>query len=113
VLALTIEIVPLAIFGPVMLVGIGNGLSLPSATASAISLRPDLAGTASGLTGFLQMAVGSLATVVVGHLQDDTVFPMVGVMSASAIIALLGYLLARAALELRPAPAPEGARDGD
>lgn len=115
VLALTIEIVPLVIFGPIMLVGIGNGLSLPSATASAISLRPELAGTASGLTGFLQMAVGSLATVIVGHLQDDTVFPMVGVMSASAIIALLGYLLARTALELRPAAAaaPEGARQGE
>ncbi|GAB4365750.1 MAG: multidrug effflux MFS transporter [Kiloniellaceae bacterium] len=109
-LAFTVELVPLVIFGPVMLVGLGNGLSLPSATASAISLRPDLAGTASGLTGFLQMAAGALVTVIVGALQDDTVFPMAAVMSTSAIIALFGFLLARAALRPRPAAAetPEG-----
>src|SRR5690606_18917606 len=71
-LTLTMPLTPLIIFAPVMLVGIANGLSLPSATASAISLRPDLAGTGSGLTGFLQMMIGSLATLVVGRLQDDT-----------------------------------------
>jgi MFS transporter, DHA1 family, multidrug resistance protein len=102
-LALGSEMVPLSLFGPVMLVGLGNGLSLPNATAAAISLRPELAGTASGLTGFLQMAVGALATLVVGHLQDDTVFPMVGVMSAAAIIAFLGYILARSAQAARAA----------
>ncbi len=107
-LALTTELIPFAIFGPVMLVGLGNGLSLPSATAAAISLRPDLAGTASGLTGFLQMAVGALATLVVGKLQDDTAFPMVAVMSAAAIIAFLGYLLARWALTWRAAAEVQG-----
>ncbi|MEQ8356493.1 MAG: multidrug effflux MFS transporter [Kiloniellaceae bacterium] len=96
-LAFTIGIVPLALFGPVMLVGLGNGLSLPSAIAAAISRRPELAGTASGLTGFLQMAVGGLSTLVVGKLQDDTIFPMVAVMTSAAVIALLGILLTRAA----------------
>ncbi|MGF1592261.1 MAG: multidrug effflux MFS transporter [Kiloniellaceae bacterium] len=100
-LSLAAEMTPLFLFGPVMLVGIGNGLSLPSATASAISVRPDLAGTASGLTGFLQMMVGALATLVVGKLQDDSVYPMVAVMSTAAIIALLGYGLARLAPALR------------
>ena len=103
-LALGTQMIPLALFGPVMLLGLGNGLSLPSATAAAISVRPDLAGTASGLTGFLQMMVGALATLLVGKLQDETVFPMVAVMSSAAIIAFLGYLLARAA------PAASGAR---
>jgi MFS transporter, DHA1 family, multidrug resistance protein len=97
-LALTTEMIPLFLFAPVMLSGLGNGLSLPSATASAISIRPDLAGTASGLTGCLQMMVGGFATLLVGKLQDDTVFPMVAVMSAAAVIAFLGYGLARLAL---------------
>ena len=103
--ALTTEMTPLFLFAPVMLGGLGNGLSLPSATASAISLRPELAGTASGLTGFLQMMVGALATLLVGKLQDDTVFPMVAVMSSAAIIAFLGYGLARATLATRAAAA--------
>lgn len=107
-LALTVPLVPLIIFAPVMLVGIANGLSLPSATASAISLRPELAGTASGLVGFLQMMIGSLATLVVGWLQDDSALPMAWVMSSAALIAFLGYCLARAALALR-APAAAAA----
>ncbi len=111
VLALSIEMTPIALFGPIMLVGVANGLSLPSATASAISLRPDLTGTASGLAGFLQMTVGALATLVVGELQDDTVFPMVGVMSSAAIIAFLGYVLARTALTARAAALPASEAD--
>ncbi len=108
-LALGIEMTPLALFAPVMLVGLGNGLSMPSATAAAISRRLDLAGTASGLLGFTQMMVGALVTLLVGWLQDDTVYPMVAVMTASAVIAFLGYLLARTPLPLERAaqPAPE------
>ncbi|HMA13573.1 MAG TPA: MFS transporter, partial [Kiloniellaceae bacterium] len=106
-LALGTTMIPLYLFGPVMLVGIANGLCLPSATASAISLRPELAGTASGLLGFLQMMVGALATLLVGRLQDDTVFPMTAIMSGAAIIAFLGYLMARSALAWRaPSAAP-------
>ena len=104
-LALSFEMIPLMLFAPVMFGGIGNGLSLPSATASAISIRPDLAGTASGLVGFLQMTVGALATLLVGKLQDDTVFPMIWVMCGAAVIAFLGYALARLAVTRRPAVA--------
>ncbi|WP_420347164.1 multidrug effflux MFS transporter [Pelagibius sp.] len=102
-LALSGEMTPLMLFGPVMFIGLANGLSLPNATASAISVRPDLAGTASGLLGFLQMMVGGVATLVVGHLQSDTATPMVAVMTAAAVIAFLGYFLAKIALAARPA----------
>jgi DHA1 family bicyclomycin/chloramphenicol resistance-like MFS transporter len=104
-LALSFEMFPLMLFAPVMFGGIGNGLSLPSATASAISIRPELAGTASGLVGFLQMTVGALATLLVGRLQDDTVFPMIWVMCGAAVIAFLGYGLARLARAPRKAAA--------
>jgi MFS transporter, DHA1 family, multidrug resistance protein len=102
------EMTPLLLFAPVMFVGIANGLSLPSAIASAISLRPDLAGTASGLVGFLQMMVGALATLLVGELQDDTAFPMAAVMSSAALIAFIGYGLARSALAVRATTARSG-----
>ena len=100
-LAISDEMIPIMLFGPVMLVGIANGLSLPNATASAISIRPDLAGTASGLVGFLQMMVGAFASFIVGQVQTDSALPMVMVMSGAAIIAFFGYFVARAALSLR------------
>src|SRR3546814_19135715 len=95
--------IPLLLFGPVMFVGVANGLSLPSAIASAISLRPELAGTASGLVGFLQMMVGALATLLVGHLQDDTALPMALLITPASIIPFLGSCRSRTA---PPAPPP-------
>ncbi len=110
-LALSGEMTPIMLFGPVMLVGLANGLSLPNATAAAISIRPELAGTASGLVGFLQMMVGALASFVVGQLLTDSALPMVTVMSGAAIVAFLGYFIARTALTLRPAAPSAPAAD--
>lgn len=46
-------------FVPQMFVSVGNGLLLPNSIAAAISVRPQAAGAASGITGFLQMAFGA------------------------------------------------------
>jgi DHA1 family bicyclomycin/chloramphenicol resistance-like MFS transporter len=40
---------PLSFFAAIMVVGLGNGLMLPSANAGVVSVRPHLAGSASGL----------------------------------------------------------------
>ncbi|MCX7324025.1 MAG: multidrug effflux MFS transporter [Hyphomicrobiales bacterium] len=59
---------PALLFLPLMLNGIGNGLCIPSATASALSVRPDLAGAAAGLTGFVQLGIGAFAAYLAGTL---------------------------------------------
>ncbi|MEM1284899.1 MAG: multidrug effflux MFS transporter [Pseudomonadota bacterium] len=79
---------PLALFGPMLLSSLANGLCLPSAFSGALSVRPDLAGTASGMTGSLQLAVGALATVVVGSLLHLGIWPLVFIMLGLAIAAL-------------------------
>jgi len=56
---------PAIIFLPQMLISYGNGLLLPNAIAGAISIRPQAAGAASGMTGFAQMAIGAVATQIV------------------------------------------------
>ena len=56
---------PAIIFLPQMVISYGNGLLLPNAIAGAISIRPQAAGAASGMTGFVQMAVGAASTQVV------------------------------------------------
>src|SRR3546814_11198901 len=102
-LVLGTDMIPLLLFGPVMFVGVANGLSLPSAIASAISLRPELAGTASGLVGFLQMMVGALATLLVGPLHAATALPMVHNRIPASNH---GYPGLSAPPRPRPAPAP-------
>ena len=56
------------IFIPQIIVGLGNGLLLPTSIAGAVSIRPHVAGTASGMTGFIQMAIGAAAAQISGHV---------------------------------------------
>jgi DHA1 family bicyclomycin/chloramphenicol resistance-like MFS transporter len=58
----------ITIFLPQIMVGVGNGLLLPTAVAGAVSIRPQVAGTASGMTGFIQMAIGAAAAQLSGHV---------------------------------------------
>lgn len=57
-------------FLPMMVMAFGNGVAQPSAIAAAVSVRPGLAGTASGLVGALQMGFGALMTVAAGATED-------------------------------------------
>jgi DHA1 family bicyclomycin/chloramphenicol resistance-like MFS transporter len=57
---------PFTLFAPMLLVGIGNGMTLPNATAAAVSIRPDAAGAAAGLLGALQIGLGAAASVAAG-----------------------------------------------
>jgi DHA1 family bicyclomycin/chloramphenicol resistance-like MFS transporter len=56
---------PAIIFLPQLVISYGNGLLLPNAIAGAISVRPQAAGSASGMTGFAQMAIGAASTQIV------------------------------------------------
>jgi DHA1 family bicyclomycin/chloramphenicol resistance-like MFS transporter len=58
---------PAAIFLPVFVIYLGNGMALPNAIAGAISVRPDVAGTASGVTGCLQMGWGAVISQLIAH----------------------------------------------
>jgi DHA1 family bicyclomycin/chloramphenicol resistance-like MFS transporter len=63
----TLPWTPLGLFGPLMINAVGNGLTLPGATAAALSVRPELAGTAAGLSGALQLGTGALVSFIVGY----------------------------------------------
>jgi MFS transporter, DHA1 family, multidrug resistance protein len=56
------------IFLPQIVIGFGNGLLLPTAIAGAVSIRPQVAGTASGVTGFIQMGIAAVAAQLGGHV---------------------------------------------
>ncbi len=99
VLALLLQLVglthPLSLFMPVALSTFGNGISLPNAQAGAINEFPDMAGSASGLTGFLQMALSALAAQLVALLFNGTVYPMLLLMLCASMISLGAFLLVR------------------
>jgi DHA1 family bicyclomycin/chloramphenicol resistance-like MFS transporter len=87
-----------ALFVPMAVSGLANGIALPSAISGAISVRPEIAGAASGLSGAVQLATGALLSVLASALlTGDSALPMLAVMIAAAALALL----AAAAIALR------------
>lgn len=81
---------PLSLFVPVALMGVGNGMTLPNANAGAISVIPHLAGSASGLSGALQIGGGAVLSMVAGAAVASTAGPqpLLYVMLASALGAI-------------------------
>jgi MFS transporter, DHA1 family, multidrug resistance protein len=65
-------------FGSFIFVGIGNGMVLPNATAGMLSVRPHLAGTASGLGGAIMIGGGALLAGLAGALlgPGSTAWPL-------------------------------------
>ena len=59
---------PVVIMAPQMIIGFASGFMLPNAIAGAVSVRPQAAGTAAGITGFLQMGLGAATSQLIGHL---------------------------------------------
>lgn len=94
------------LLGAAVFSGIGNGLTTPSASAGALSVRADLAGSASGLTGALTVALGAVLTPITAQLVDRETGAVIllSIMLAAAFTALLAALAVRQS-ERRAQPA--------
>ncbi|RKE84434.1 multidrug effflux MFS transporter [Rhizobium sp. AG855] len=81
----------LAFFAPQIIVGFGNGLSLPSANAGIVSVRPELAGSASGLGGAITMGGGAFVSWLASAILsvETGAMPLLLVMFACCVLALL------------------------
>jgi MFS transporter, DHA1 family, multidrug resistance protein len=82
-------------FLPMVVIALGNGMTQPSAIASAISVRPALAGTASGLIGASQMGAGALASILAAATEGGSgivtgAWMLVGALGALAGVWALG-----------------------
>ncbi|MEH6442803.1 MAG: multidrug effflux MFS transporter [Oceanospirillaceae bacterium] len=82
---------PAYLFMPMALIACSNGIAIPNGMAGALSVEPKLAGTASGLAGFLQIILGAAATFVVGFVHDGTAIPMVVAMVVCALLSVLFF----------------------
>ena len=92
------------LFVPIALAEIGDGMSGPAVMAAALSIRPQLAGTASGLMGFLQMAAAALGSFVVALLPYRNAFGMIALFGG-----FVAFGLAAAVFAVRRTPPPAAA----
>jgi DHA1 family bicyclomycin/chloramphenicol resistance-like MFS transporter len=85
---------PGTLFVPHLIAAFANGLMLANCIAGAISVRPQAAGTAAGITGFMQMAVGAAGAQLVTISVSDatTALPMALVLLGFAVSCVVFFL---------------------
>ena len=86
-----------AFFVPLALIGVGNGVTLPSANAGMVSVQPHLAGSASGLGGAMTIGGGAALSVLASSVlsREDGTWPLLLVMLATGLVALLTTYVVR------------------
>lgn len=85
-----------ALFGPCILIGVGNGLTMPSANAGMLSVRPDLAGSAAGLAGAMTVGGGAALSSITGATltENNATYGMFCIILLSTATGLLAAAFA-------------------
>ncbi|MGI9395578.1 MAG: multidrug effflux MFS transporter [Boseongicola sp.] len=76
-------------------IGLGNGMVIPNASAGMLSVRPHLAGTASGLGGAIMIGGGAALSVFAGIALSwgGGSLPLLAIMVVSGALALFSIQL--------------------
>jgi DHA1 family bicyclomycin/chloramphenicol resistance-like MFS transporter len=81
------------IMAPMFIFTLGIGIASPAALTQAVSVNPHVIGSASGLYGFAQMAVGALCTTLVGF-GSDPALAAATVLAAAGVIGQISFGIA-------------------
>ncbi len=82
-------------FGFMCFVGFGNGMVLPNAIAGTLSVRPHLAGTASGLGGSLMIGGGAVLAQMAGEMLsvETGPYPVLWIQIITSVLGVLAILM--------------------
>ena len=85
----------LTFFGLCTFLGLGNGMLLPNSMAGSLSVRPRLAGTASGLSGAIMIGGGAALSAWAGSLltQETGEIPLQIIMFVTSVLAAVSILM--------------------
>jgi DHA1 family bicyclomycin/chloramphenicol resistance-like MFS transporter len=77
------------------IIGFGNGMTIPNATAGFLSVRPRLAGTASGLGGSIMIGGGAALSALAGALlhPETGPWPLLWIMLIVSILCVVAILM--------------------
>jgi DHA1 family bicyclomycin/chloramphenicol resistance-like MFS transporter len=81
-------------FGSVTLVGLGNGMTMANGNSGMLSVRPHLAGSASGVGGAVMLAGGALLADLAGSslAGSATAMPLVAIMLGSSALSIVAIV---------------------
>ncbi|CUH68632.1 Sulfonamide resistance protein [Thalassovita gelatinovora] len=97
---------PAVLFAGAVMLGLGNGLTLPGANAGVMSVQPRLAGSASGLSGALTVGIGAVLTPLVSAMVTGPmgVYVLLGAMALASLAGVVAaYVIQALDRRLQPA----------
>ena len=86
---------PMTLFLPLVVNAVGNGLTMPGATAGALSARPEAAGTAAGVAGALQLGLGALVSFITGAAVVAAPASLIAVMAICIVASFAAHRFGR------------------
>jgi len=93
------QVYQLVLFGACACVGIGNGITMPSANAGCMAVRPGLAGSASGVSAALTNAGGGALAAFTGTVlsAENAAWGLITIMLAASALGLAAAIYVRKA----------------
>jgi DHA1 family bicyclomycin/chloramphenicol resistance-like MFS transporter len=83
------------LLAPLMLLMFAAGVQTPLAVAGAVNCRPDIAGTAGGLSSSMALVISGSFSILAGYLYAGDFLPVAALIAASAGLCVVTYRMAR------------------
>ena len=87
------DVTLISVIVPLVVMFFAHGYIVPMSLAQAVSARPEIAGSSSGLSSALGLVIGGMFSVLSGFIFDGRLLPIALIVSASTILCGLSYCL--------------------
>ena len=83
----------ISVIAPLIILFFAHGFIVPMALAKAVSARPEIAGSSSGLSSALGLVIGGMFSVLSGLVFDGSLLPIALIVAVSTMLCGMSYLL--------------------
>jgi len=83
----------ISVIVPLIILFFAHGFIVPMALAKAVSARPEIAGSSSGLSSALGLVIGGMFSVLSGLVFDGRLLPIALIVAVSTMLCGMSYLL--------------------
>jgi len=87
------DVTLISVIVPLVIMFFAHGYIVPMSLAQAVSARPEIAGSSSGLSSALGLVIGGMFSVLSGLVFDGRLLPIALIVSASTILCGLSYMV--------------------
>jgi DHA1 family bicyclomycin/chloramphenicol resistance-like MFS transporter len=88
-----LDVTLISIITPLVIMFFAHGFIVPMALAKAVSSRPEIAGSSSGLSSALGLVIGGMFSILSGLVFDGRLLPIAMIVTLSTILCGISYLL--------------------